>query len=259
MQKQETLSYEAQFKDATASFSPFAIQNTGIVQSQTLLKVDTYAVACVPYQFGMSRGVLAASFSKDEIAFFQRYKGSLAGLALAVQRPDARLPEKIFARCQLSAIGAMKGRDNVGLVVCEWKPIPPDLAKVLGEYLMLVEKLRVEYGDFKDKSVQVGAETAKRLGFNNYAVMTLGGEQHKLALFSLAVNRLEFLMPLRSPDMVPGTEASFSLFFLKYRFSVAGTIESSERLPTGIQRVRASIGFSPELVHLLDDYFASRR
>jgi len=259
MQKIETLSFAEQYKDATVSFSPFAIQNTGIIQSQTLLKLDTYAIACVPYQFGMSKGVLAASFSKDEIAFFQRFKGSLAGLALAIQRPDAREPAKVFCRCQISAIGALKGRESVGLVVCEWKPIPPDLATVLGEYLTLLDKLKVEFEDFKNKSIQVSPEAAKRLGFNNYAVMNIGGIQHKLALFALAANRLEFLMPLRSADMVPGTDTVFSLFFLKYRFNVAGKIEHAERLPTGVQRVKASIGFSAELIHLLDDYFRSRR
>lgn len=49
MQKLETMSYEEQFKGAVVSFSPFVLNSTGIIQSQTSLKVDTYLLACVPY------------------------------------------------------------------------------------------------------------------------------------------------------------------------------------------------------------------
>jgi len=42
MQKIETLSYEEQFKNVVVSFSPFVLNSTGIIQSQTSLKVDTF-------------------------------------------------------------------------------------------------------------------------------------------------------------------------------------------------------------------------
>jgi hypothetical protein len=255
MQKVETLSYEEQFKDETVSFSPFVLGSTGIIQSQTSLKVDTYTLACVPYQLSMSRVILIGAFSKDEIAFFQRFKGSLAGLTFTVQRPTAKEPEKIFCRCQIAAVGLMKGREGVGLIICDFKPIPPALAQILGDHLMGLERLHVQWEDFRDKAVPVNPESARKLGYNNYAVLSRGGEQLKLALFSLAVNRLDFLLPLRSPDLEPGSKVAFNLFFQKYRFSVEGTIDSSQRLPTGVQKARASIGFSPELCDLLSDYY----
>jgi hypothetical protein len=255
MQKIETLSYEEQFKDAVISFSPFVLQSTGIIQSQTMLKVDTYTLACVPYQLSMGRVVLIGSFSKDEIVFFQRFKGSLAGLTLSVQRPTVKEPEKIFCRCQISGIGLMKGRDRVGLIVCGFKPIPPALAELLGNHLVGLDTLRIQWGDFRDKAVPVNPETSRKLGYNNYAVMSLGSEQLKLALFTLAVNRLDFLMPLRSPDLTLGSPVAISLYFRKFRFTVNGAIEKTERLPTGVQKVRVSINFSPELCDLMSDYF----
>jgi hypothetical protein len=237
------------------SFSPFAVQNTGIIPAQTLLKLDTYAIACIPWQFGFQRGILAASFSRDELAFFQRFKSSLAGLALAFQRPDQPEPTKIFCRCQVSAIGAMKGREELGLIVLDWKPIPPPLADILKEQLALAQRLELRRLSLKGLAVPVKPDTAKRLGYNNFAVMKVEGEQRKLALFSIAVDRLDFLMPLNVPDVAPGTAVSFTLYFLKYRFSTPGTVISSSRLPTGVQRVIASIEPPLELVHLLDDYF----
>src|SRR5512141_1263382 len=127
LQKTETLSYQEQFKDAVVSFSPFVLHSTGIIQSLTSLKVDTYTLACVPYQLSMSKAVLIGAFTKDEIVFFQRFKGALAGLTLTVQGVTAKEPTKIFCRCQISAVGLMKGKDRVGLVLCEFKPIPPAL------------------------------------------------------------------------------------------------------------------------------------
>jgi hypothetical protein len=258
-QKQETLSYENQFGDTTISFSPFVLSSTGILQSQTSLKVDTYSLVCVPYQLSMQRAVLIGAFSKDEIIFFQRFKGALAGLSFTVQRASSREPEKIFCRCQVAAVGQMRGREHVGLVVCDFKPIPPDLATILGEHLIRMDRLKAEWADFKDRVVQISPESSRRLGFNNYAVMNLGQAQHKLALYSLASNRADFLMPLRSPDVGVGTAASFNLFFQKYRFGVAGKVISSERLPTGVQRLRAEIDFSPELTDILSNYFFTQR
>lgn len=255
MQKGEALSYEEQFAEAPLYFNAFAVNSTGIVKSQTILKVDTYNLACVPYQFSMKRGILAGAFSKDEIAFFQRYKEAIAGLGLVFQRPDERSPMKIFCRCQLAAIAPMKEKEGVGLVVCDWKPIPPDLALVLGEHLSLLERLKLEYADFKDKAVPITPDTARKLGFNNYAIMSGEAGQQKLALFSVSANRLDFLLPLRSSDLQPGEKVSIALFFQRYRFTVSGLVEKSERLPTGVQRGRATIDFSPELVQLLEGYF----
>jgi hypothetical protein len=259
MQKIETLNYEEQFKDVVVSFSPFVLHSTGIIQSQTSLKVDTYTLACVPYQISMGRVVLIGSFSKDEIAYFQRYKGSLAGLTFSIQSPTIKEPEKIFCRCQISAVGLMKGRDRVGLIICDFKPIPPALAKVLGDHLIGLETLHIQWQDFKDKTVQVNAENSHKLGYNNYAVMTAGGEPLKLALYTLAVNRLEFIMPFHSPDLSPSTPVAVSLYFQKFRFTVNGKIEKAERLPTGVQKVQAAIEFSPELCELMSDFFFSQR
>jgi hypothetical protein len=259
MQKQETLSYEEQFKNESVNFSPFAIWNTGIAPSQTILTVDTYSLACVPYQFSMQRGVLLGALSQEEIVFFQRFKGALAGLGLSYKRPEEKKGSKVFCRCQIEAIGLMKGRDRVSLIVCSWKPIPPDLAQILGEYHLGIERLKAQYEDYRDKSLPVNPETAKKLGYNNFATMSVDGVQQKLALFTLAVNRLEFLLPLSAPDLGPGKAVVFSLFFQRYRFNVKGLIEGASRLPSGVQKAKATLEFSAELVQLLAEYFFSSR
>jgi len=258
MPRQETIDYEEQYKDSTVFFSSFAFTNTGLIKSQTTLKIDTYTLMTVPWQFGMRRSVLLGFLSADEIGFFQRYKGSAASLTLAIQRPDANQPFKIFSRCQVAGLGQMKDRDGVGMIVIDWKPLPPALAEILGEYLSLLDRLKVEQDDYRNKVVSINPENARKLGYNNYAVLAKGSEKHKIALFSLGANRLEFLMPMAAPEQKAGDKAVFEMYFLKYRFAVAGEIEASSRLPTGVQRCKATIAFSPELVHILEEYFTSR-
>lgn len=253
------MNYESLYPDASIAFTPFAFANTGIIKAQTILKLDTYTLIGVPFQFSMRRGVLLASLSRDEIVFFKRFTGAASSLNLQVQRADQREPVKIFARCQVAAIGPMKDREGAALLVLEWKPIPPDLAELLGQYLDLVERLKAEAGDFRDKSVLIDAANAKRLGYNNYAVLRKGAEQCKVALFSLAANRADFLVPMREPDRGPGEEVILDLYFLKYRFAIPAKITGSQRLPTGIQRCKAELSFSPELVHILEDWFFSRQ
>lgn len=257
MQKQETLSYEEQFADQSVGFSPYTLWSTGIVPAQTLLKVDSYSLACVPFQFSMRKAVLMGALSQDEIAFFQRYKGALAGLALSFQKAQDRTPIKVFCRCQVDTIGMWKGREGVGLFAFSWKPIPPDLIQILGEYHLSIERLRLQYDDLKGRSIQIGPEAAKKLGYNNYAVMTLDGVQHKLAVFSLGAGQAEFLLPLKSPDLAEGGSFSLSLAFIRYRFALKGKILKAERLPSGVQKVKAGLEFSPELVELVSEYFFS--
>ncbi|HTX71869.1 MAG TPA: PilZN3 domain-containing protein, partial [Rectinemataceae bacterium] len=158
MQKQATLSYAEQFKDSVISCSPFVLRSTGIIQTQTSLKVDTYSLACVPYQLSMARAILLGALSKEEIAFFQKFKSTLAGLSLTVQPANAREPAKIFCRCQISGLGMMKGRDHVGLVVCDFKPIPPSLETILGDHMMQLERLHAERKDLQGKLVPVNPE-----------------------------------------------------------------------------------------------------
>jgi hypothetical protein len=253
--KPETSSYQEQYKDTTIAVSPFVLRSTGIIPSQTSLKVDTYTLVCVPYQLAMSRTVLMGSFTKDEIVFFQRFKGALAGLTLMVAGGQSKEPEKIFCRCQISAVGLMKDRDRVGLIICDFKPIPPALAQILGEHLRALDRLTVAWNDFRDKPVQVNPESSSKLGYNNYAVMAFGAERCKVALYSLAVNRLDCLMPLNSPDLAAETPVAISLYFQKHRFTVTGRINAAHHLPSGVQKLRVSLDFSPELCDIMSEFF----
>jgi hypothetical protein len=241
------------------AFSPFVIKKTGFLQSQTILKIDVYSLICIPYQISAERILLLVSLSKDEIVFFQKFNGSLAGLTLMFQLSNSPEPLKLFARCAVLSLAPMKGRDNAAIITAAFKPCPQDLTDILSTYQQNLEKLRAEYGDYRDKVVKVSPETAKAMGFNNYAILTQGGASYKFSLYALAANKLEFLLPLSTPDLTVGSDCLIKLFFQKYQFQVKGKIDSASRLPTGVLKAGAEIEFSPELVEILEGYFFSQR
>ena len=255
MAKSDKVSVSETYADAVVSLSPFALKKLGIISNQTILKVDTYNLVCIPYRLSMKGAILLGSFSRDEIIFFQRFKGSLAGLNLVMQPGDSPLPRKVFCRCSLSQFAPMKGRESVGLISVEFRPCPPDLENLIGSYMMLMDRLRADYREMSGKAVPINPETAKVLGFNNYATLNSGEIITKLALYSLAADRLVFLAPMQSPDLKPGQEATLRLFFQRYQFNVAGRITEAVRLPTGVQKGSVELEFSPELVDLLDMYY----
>lgn len=254
MQKTQAEDALERYADELIAMGPFASLKLGLDPSQTALRLDTYNLACAPFRLGLKRAVLLCFLSRDELAFFQRYSGSLGGLALSMQPADSQKPLKIFARCTMTSISPMKGRDNVGLVAVDWKPCPPDLAVAFADYFALIERLKAGYDEYRSPTIPMNAETSKGMGYNSYATIAAGGEPFKAALFQLTSARLDFLLPMQAPELEPKATVQVKLFFRKYQFTVAGAVASSERLPSGVRKVGIDAQFSPELVELIADW-----
>ena len=197
-------SLHTQFENEAITISPFAISKMGIVPGQTMIKIDSYNIVCAPYRISMKSALLMASFSREELVFFQRYTNNLAGLAIVFQLAAGQQPFKIFARCVLKSITAMKSKESIGIFAVTFKPCPPDLVAFLGDYLLLLERLRSEYEEFKGKRIAINAESAKLMGYNNFAELNCASGKTRIALFGLASDRLEFLVPVRGPDLADG-------------------------------------------------------
>lgn len=257
VQNQRNL-YE-QYENDTIAVSPFAQSHMGLLTGQTAMKIETYMIACVPFRLSMKGAMLLGAFSREELVFFQRYAGSLAGLSLVFQPGNSPQPLKIFARCVLKSVAPMQGKESIGIITVEWKPCPPDLLGIIGDYFLLLDRLKAEYQDFKAHRISINAASAHTMGYNNYAVLQYGGGQHKAALFALASDRLEFLLPMNTPPLEQGGKLSVKLYFRVAQFSVAAQVAELTRLPNGAQKATLAIGFSPELVDIIERYrFAER-
>lgn len=249
----------ARFSEKTIACTQYALTKLGVDRSHCQLKVGDYIVLCAPYQFGFKRAVLLASLSKQELVFFQRFKNGIAGLSMEFNLPGLKEPLKLFVRSALAEVGQMRGRDDVGLLVVDFKSTPDDLVEILGSFLVEQERLITQYEDYGKTVVQLTPEAAKRLGYNQFGVVSDQAGSRRIQLYGLSSKHIEFLEAASATERDPGTAVTAQLYFRKYRVSLQATIESAVRLPTGIVRTKASIGFSPELVEILDDYWFRSR
>jgi hypothetical protein len=225
-------------------------------RAHCFLKIEEYVILCVPFQLGFKRSIFLASLSKQELAFFQRYVNGIIGLSIALN-PEARPePVKFFIRCSLATIGQMKGRENVGLFVVDYKTTPDEMIAMLGGFLETQDRIRTQYEDYSKRAVKITPEAAKIMGYNMYAtIIEPDKEARRIQVFSLSSKTVEHLEAARAPARAPGTAVAYQFFFKKFRVSAAGTVTESTVLPQGIVRTTASLGFSPELVEILDDYW----
>lgn len=245
----------ARFSGRTIPCSQYALAKLGIDRSRCVLKVGDYAVLCAPYQLGFKQAVLLASLSKEELVFFQRFKNGLAGLSLEFTLPNFKDPFKLFVRSALVEIGQMRGRDDVGLLVVDFKSTPDDLVGILGAYLESQERLAAQYEDYGVTPITLTPESAKRLGYNQFAVANDASGSRRIQIFSISSKTMEFLEAASARERPQGTNLSFQLYFRKYRVVVPGAVVAASRMATGIVRTRATLSFSPELVEILDDYW----
>jgi hypothetical protein len=246
----------ARFSEQSIACSQYALTKLGVDRSHCFLKIEEYVILCVPFQLGFKRSIFLASLSKQELTFFQRYINGIVGLSITLNpggRPD---PIKFFIRCNLSTVGQMKGRDNVGLFVVDFKNSPDEMVTILGEFMENQDRIKTQYEDYGKTSIKMTAEVAKLLGYNMYAtIMEPGTEARRIQVFSLSSKTVEHMEAAGAPVRAPGSSVAYQFFFKKYRVSAAGSISGSQTLPQGIVRTTASLAFSPELVEIIDGYW----
>jgi hypothetical protein len=250
--------YMARFGEQSIACSQYALTKLGVDKGHCVLKIEDYVILCVPFQFGFKRSLLLASLSKQELSFFQKYVNGIVGLSIAFLPPGSRqqVPVKFFIRCILANVGQMKGRENVGILVVDYKTTPGDLVSMLGGFLETQDRLRAQYDDYGKTSFKMTPEVARVVGYNMYATITEPSVQGKrIQIYSLSSKTIEHLEAAGTTQRSPGAAVAYQLYFKKYRISVAGTVAATNVLPQGLVRTVSNLAFSPELVEIIDDYW----
>lgn len=254
------IQYLSKYGDQSVACNQYALTKLGVDRIHCHLKIDEYVILCVPFQLGFKRSLFLASLSRQELNFFQRYINGIAGLSIGFSPDKKQSPIKFFIRCNLAAIGQMKGRENVGLFAVDYKTTPDDLVILLGNFLETQVRLRSQYEDYGNSIIRMTPDAAKTLGYNMYATVTEPNVREKrIQVFNLSTKTIDHLEAAASSERPPGTSVAYQLFFKKYRISLAGTINNAGRLPQGIIRTSAHLAFCPELVEIIDDYWYTIR
>jgi hypothetical protein len=253
--------YLSKYGDQSIVCTQYTFIKLGIDRIHCYLKIDEYVILCIPFQLGFKRAFFAASLSAQELNFFRRYIKGIAGLSIRFS-PDGgkQAPIQFFIRCSLVTLGQMKGREDLGVFVVDYKTTPIDLVDLLGNFLDNQVRLREQYEDYGNSLIKITPAAAKLLGYNMYGIIAEPKALKKrIQIFNLSTKTIEHLETSGPVERPPGTRVAYQLFFKKYRISVAGTVIDFGRLPQGIIRTSAKLDFSPELVEIIYDYWYAMR
>ena len=251
-----TAQYFARFGEQNIACNPYAITKLGVDRSHCSLKIEDYVILCAPYQLGFKRSILMASLSSQELTFFQKYLNTIVGFSITLNPNKKPAPFKFFIRCTLQALGQMKGRENVGLFIVDFKTSPDDYVSILGNFLENQEKIRTQYDDYGQRIIRMTPETSKAMGYNMYAtIIGPNSDSRRIQIFNLSSKTIEHLEAEGAPVREPGTAVTYQLFFQKYRVTTTGTVQETATLPQGMVRTMSTLAFSPELVEIIDDYW----
>ncbi len=259
MAKTHAQDYMERFADHVIRFNPYAIKKMGVLQSQTLLKLEDYMLICAPFQLSMKRAVLLVILSAEEISFFQQFRGKMVSLSFTIQRPGMKSPISLFLRGILERMGPVKGRTNICMMDLSFRNCPNDLIEIIGDYLLGFESLKNQFETFKDRPIEINAENTKILRFNNYVESQLGAKKILARLVSVSVNRLVLDLPVPVAELPVGTKFTSRLYFQTYQFSMSGEVGGVQDRNGRTSRVQYDVGFTPELVEIVDDYFFRMR
>lgn len=260
--------YLTKYGEQTITVNKYTIAKLGIDGLHCTLKVGDYTILCVPFELGFKRSVFLASFSKEELEFFQKFINTMVGLSIPLN-PGKRLePVKFFLRCTLTALHPMKGRENVGLFVLDYKSSPDEMVSMLGNFMESQDKLKTQYEDYRKTPIKMTPTVSKMMGYNLYATITEpAAAPRRIQILSLNTKHMDHVEAAPAAAVLPsapgalsrksGSRVAYHLFFKKFRIAVNGTISGSGFLPQGIIRSTAELEFSPELVEIIDDYWYS--
>jgi hypothetical protein len=247
--------YLEKYGERTIACTPYALAKLGVEKNKCMFKIEEYSIDCAPFQFGFKRSLFLAAISPRELIFFQKYVNAIIGLSISFAPPN-RAPTKFLLRCGLVSLGQMKGRDNTGLFVVDFKATPEELIILLGGFLETRERLQNRFDAHGDSLIKMTPPVAKLLGYNLESVITEPGRgSRKIQLLSLTSKSIEHMEIAGAPVRFPGTPVAYEVILRKRRLHLTGSVVSADALPQGLIRTVSRLAFSPELVEIIDDYW----
>jgi hypothetical protein len=251
--------YLEKYGDRTIACTPYALLKLGVEKHKCMFKIEEYSIDCAPFQFGFKRSLFLAAIAPRELIFFQKYVNAIIGLSISFAPPN-RAPAKFLLRCNLVSLRQMKGRENTGLFVVDFKTTPEELIILLGGFLETYERLQNQFEEYGDLLIKMTPPAAKQLGYTLESVITEPGRgSRKIQILSLTSKSIEHMEAAGSPVRFPGTPVAYEVIAQKRRLLLTGSVVSADTLPQGLVRTVSRLSFSPELVEIIDDYWYTVR
>ena len=234
----------------------FSAAKMGLIQSQTMLKIDKLQLICSPFQLSMQKAVLLGILSERELPFFKHYTQKLTSLRLRFDKSELnQQPLKLMLWARINRLIPLQGRQNLCMVDLNLKSCPNDLIDILGRYIDMYKTFQNLFVRYRGREISISPETNQLLKFNNYAEAYIKKQKVRVKLLLLSVNRLLMVIPAFDACIKAGLEFESKLYFQQYRFKISGKIEKTSPVKDGFIHLYYLIKFTPELVDIVHTYF----
>jgi hypothetical protein len=93
----------AVYADRTIRLTPVLFDRLGLVKKSLHLKIEEFAVSCIPFDLSLSKASLLAFLSEKEVSFFTGFASKPQKFSVTWKSPFSSKPETFFLNCRIAA------------------------------------------------------------------------------------------------------------------------------------------------------------
>lgn len=239
------------YLSTSVKIDPFFLSRTSLLANQTLLKLGEYNLIGAPAFLSMEEISVLVVLSPGEVTLFSKFTHQMSTLILSFSSPDTTDPVRFHLRVVLSIIKPLPNRKNVSLMVLKIKSCPTEIVTLLGSYIEQLEAQKESYEKQADDFITISPEESKLLGYNDFAEIIQGTDKKKVFLKKLSSKKACLHIP-GGITADPDSTLNLKLYFRPFQFSTHLT--QLEPIPDAVDHFQGILGFSGELMSILDDY-----
>lgn len=132
--------YARQYKESSITISPYIMKKIGIIKNMSLLRIDDYKLACVPYSISLSSCRLLLILSSNEQTIITGNQSGNMMLHLEFHHPNLDKEIPLFFRVNLKKFQQLNSRLNQCLLEVDLITVPQDYKEILIEYFLREEE-----------------------------------------------------------------------------------------------------------------------
>lgn len=238
-------------KDIQIKVDTYFLRHTGLAAHQCLLKLGEYNLMVVPAVLSLGGGSVLVALTPSEVALFSRFTNQLHTLTLGFQALESDEVRRIHIRIIMESITPVSGKKDVCLIKMKFKTTPAQFEELVTAHLSEQQVRKSYFQQTQGDLLEMKPGNVTLLGYNGYCEAMIP-EPVRVALRKLSVREAVVASTQGWGNLKAGDNFSLKLYFKKFQFLVDGVIHELPENPRG--EVKVSLGFSNELLDIMEDY-----
>jgi len=166
--------YSLQFEGHSITINPSVMKTLGIIRAKSLIRVNDYQLACVPYSISLKDCRLLLILSPREQQIITESKNQNVMLHMEFHHPNLGKVIPLFFRLAIKSFKQLNSRLNQCLLDAVFMTVPQDYREIILEYFLKNEENRIVYSDSVLNNKKINAMALKPLKLGKQGVIRFG-------------------------------------------------------------------------------------